>query len=354
MFLDYLDQINEKVDKLLYVKFKTARQVINTWSSSNLPMDSVTQMDRLDDIVSLSRQAFNSVEGSSDKLRALYFLIVATYHQVAIANRKRGDGNGGSVDWDWSAGKREAQTMFRQYITDEFTKLKSAAEEEGRFFKKKRKKILGCFIDLGATVYYLLPLSLNDDHPKFPELEQAAQKVCSGSRTMLPYTIAHIVSDPVVRATLTGHRQFVKCCAVFENGRKTLSGSDEKTLIVWNLSTGKQLATLKGHTKGVSCCAVFDNDRKALSGSWDNTLIVWDLSTGKQLFKLEGHTSGVICCAIFDNDKKALSGSWDTTLRVWDISTGKQLAKLEGHTKGVNCCAVFDNGRKALSMVFTE
>ena len=149
-------------------------------------------------------------------------------------------------------------------------------------------------------------------HPIFSQLEQAAQKACTDSRTMLRYKMPEIFSDSVLRATLTGH------------------------------------------STDVACCAMFDNDKKALSGSWDSTLIVWDLSTGKQLAKLKGHMDGVRCCAVFDKDRNALSGSFDSTLIVWDLLTGKQLAKLEGHTKGVNCCAVFDNGRKALSMVFTE
>ena len=90
----------------------------------------------------------------------------------------------------------------------------------------------------------------------------------------------HIFSDPVLRATLTGHTDWVTCCAVFDNDRKALSGSDDsKTLIVWDLSTGKQRLKLEGHTTRLTCCTVFDNDRKALSGSYDNTLIVWDLST---------------------------------------------------------------------------
>ena len=128
-------------------------------------------------------------------------MIFATFYQVAISDGKCGDGNGGGGDLDWSAGKREAQRLFKQYITG-FLELKSAAHKvlgTGtmlRFLirnRKKSKEIMGCFIDLSATVFYLPPLFLlNDEHPSFPKLEQAAQKVCTDSHTMLPYNASHI------------------------------------------------------------------------------------------------------------------------------------------------------------------
>ena len=97
-------------------------------------------------------------------------------------------------------------------------------------------------------------------------------------------------------ATLTGHTSTVNCCAVFGEGRWAISGSNDRTLKVWDLETNTVIATLTGHTRGVNCCAVFAEGRRAISGSYDRTLKVWDLETNTVIATLTGHI--VNCCTI--------------------------------------------------------
>ena len=40
---------------------------------------------------------------------------------------------------------------------------------------------------------------------------------------------------------------------MFPDGRRVVSASDDKTLKVWDVATGKCLATLEGHSSGVRC-----------------------------------------------------------------------------------------------------
>ena len=77
--------------------------------------------------------------------------------------------------------------------------------------------------------------------------------------------------------TLVGHTSDVMCVAPLDD-RRLVSGSDDKTLIVWAAGDDGAFAaaqTLSGHTSYVYCVAQLD-DRRLVSGSNDNTLKVWE------------------------------------------------------------------------------
>ncbi|MGB8297924.1 MAG: hypothetical protein WCG85_21080, partial [Polyangia bacterium] len=65
--------------------------------------------------------------------------------------------------------------------------------------------------------------------------------------------------------------------------------------------------------------------RRAFSGSNDRTLRMWDLDTGVCLRVLESHADDVYSVAVCADGRRALSGSQDHTLRLWDLDTGECL-----------------------------
>ena len=71
------------------------------------------------------------------------------------------------------------------------------------------------------------------------------------------------------------------------------SGSDDKTIGVWRVSSGERIETLKGHSSCVRSI-VFSADGEYLaSGSDDNTIGVWRVSSGERIRTLTGHSWGV-------------------------------------------------------------
>jgi hypothetical protein len=75
---------------------------------------------------------------------------------------------------------------------------------------------------------------------------------------------------------------------------------------------------------------------RIVSGSDDKTVQIWDTVTGKQLAVLEGHTTWVQSVAFSPDGAHIVSGSSDETIRVWDVHTAKQLAVLKGY-RGAQC-----------------
>ena len=133
--------------------------------------------------------------------------------------------------------------------------------------------------------------------------------------------------------------------AVTSDGKRAVSGDEDATLRVWNLSTGKSRYTLRGHTDWVTAVVVTVDGSRAVSASRDSTLRVWDLTTGKLLHVLEGHTDYVEAVAVTEDGLHAFSVSADKTIRVWDLGTGSCLAWFDVES-ALDCCVLSPDGRR--------
>ncbi|ETO36933.1 WD repeat-containing protein [Reticulomyxa filosa] len=77
-------------------------------------------------------------------------------------------------------------------------------------------------------------------------------------------------------------------------GNVICSGSDDKTVRLWDIRTGKQIHIFKGHTSDIFTVEYlpFENGSSdtniICSGSLDNTIRFWDIRTNKQLHEIKG------------------------------------------------------------------
>jgi hypothetical protein len=146
---------------------------------------------------------------------------------------------------------------------------------------------------------------------------------------------------------LVGHDDSVWWCAWRPDGAQLASASRDGTVRVWDVNSRREVAMLEGHTGEVNCCAWSPDGSylwRLASASDDGTVRVWDVVTGLEVAKLEGHGGRVESCA-WSPDGTYLAGtSSDYTVRVWDVVTWHEVAKLEGHTGEVNCCAWSPDG----------
>ena len=89
--------------------------------------------------------------------------------------------------------------------------------------------------------------------------------------------------------------------------------------------TGGELRTFLGHTDRVHRCVITSDGKHLVSASHDRSLRVWDLSTGECLHTLEGHEDYVSECALALGGSRVVSAGGDGTVRVWDVETGESL-----------------------------
>lgn len=145
----------------------------------------------------------------------------------------------------------------------------------------------------------------------------------------------------VLRGTLEGHNGWVTSLATCQSSPDLLlSGSRDKTLIVWELTKdeakyGIAKKALKGHSHIVQDCALTPDGAYALSGSWDNTMRLWDMTTGKTAQRFVGHTGDVMSVSISESVRFFVSASRDKTVKVWNV-IGECVETLKGHNDWVS------------------
>ncbi|XP_008571570.1 PREDICTED: WD repeat, SAM and U-box domain-containing protein 1 isoform X2 [Galeopterus variegatus] len=91
------------------------------------------------------------------------------------------------------------------------------------------------------------------------------------------------------KSTLSGHCAPVLACAFSHDGRMLVSGSVDKSVIVYDINTENILHTLTQHTRYVTTCAFAPNILLLATGSMDKTVNIWqfDLETLCQARSME-------------------------------------------------------------------
>ncbi|KAG8774859.1 hypothetical protein FRC12_001790 [Ceratobasidium sp. 428] len=127
-----------------------------------------------------------------------------------------------------------------------------------------------------------------------------------------------------------GHHKEVTALAYSPDGAYIVSGSEDCTLRIWDVRTGRMVGQpLEGHTKRVSSVSFSPDGTHVVSGSYDKTIRIWDVDACRMLgTPLLGHTNLVISVAYSPDGAHIASGSSDKTIRIWDAHTGQMLGSL--------------------------
>jgi sugar lactone lactonase YvrE len=119
------------------------------------------------------------------------------------------------------------------------------------------------------------------------------------------------------------------------DGRTLASGSTDRTIRLWDLAAGQELARLLGHMGPVSSVAFSPDGRTLTSGSDDKTIRLWDLATDQERARLAGHTGRVFSIAFSPDGRTLASGSGHRTIRLWDLATCQERAQLTGQANSI-------------------
>jgi WD40 repeat protein len=88
------------------------------------------------------------------------------------------------------------------------------------------------------------------------------------------------------------------------------------------------LQTLKGHSHWVYSVVFSHNSTQLASASYNRTVKIWDASSGACLQTLDGHSDKVTSVAFSHASVLLASASHDSTVKIWDASSGACLQNL--------------------------
>ena len=203
---------------------------------------------------------------------------------------------------------------------------------------------------------------------------------------------------PLLMLDTGGHMAKIQDIAFTPDGRQLVSASDDKTIRVWDLATGKTVriirgeiapgdpgriyamalspdgkwlaaggstgpecagcgdirlydfaagrlvALLQGHENVVYGLAFSPDGRHLISGSGDKTAIIWDVEARRLFHRLVGHGAEIYTVGFSSDGARAVTGSFDHDLRLWRVADGGEIAHMTGHGGKVTSLAVAVDG----------
>jgi WD40 repeat protein len=165
-----------------------------------------------------------------------------------------------------------------------------------------------------------------------------------------------------LKALLKGHENVVFSLAFSPDGTRLISGSADKTAIIWGVSPvtapgdGAKAAPtilmplhrLQGHTAQIYAVGFSPDGARAVTGAYDNDLRLWHDADGQEIAVMKGHADKVRSVAVAP-DGTIASGDASGEIRLWNGETGAFLRTLAQQRRGVGSLSFSPDGRTLLS-----
>ena len=167
----------------------------------------------------------------------------------------------------------------------------------------------------------------------------------SNASAQAPATAAPAPAKPEL-IVQTGHFGDVVVVKYSPNGSFIASGSEDNTVKLWDVTTGKVVRTLVAHRGYITALDFNASGDMLVTASKDNTIRIWDVRKGTEVRSLPGHSFYASAVAFSPTNNIIASCSIDKTVKLWDIRIGKEIPiPITGLTKPQNTLAFSPDGQ---------
>lgn len=171
--------------------------------------------------------------------------------------------------------------------------------------------------------------------------------LCAGGEEAV-VRLFNISSNSMLRL-FSGHKAAVHRVFFTADDLHIASFSDDKSVVLWDIPSEKQLTSFNEHSDYIRAGAVSPVSTDVLiSGGYDKIVHMYDSRTNKKILSVN-HDAPVESLLFLPTGGIFLSAG-GTDIKVWDaLAGGKLLAKITQHHKTVTCLKIASNGHRILS-----
>ena len=158
------------------------------------------------------------------------------------------------------------------------------------------------------------------------------------------------------REPLIGHSDWIRSLAFSPDSKTLLSGSNDKTVRLWDVETGQLLHLLTGHRKRVKCVGISPDGQLLLSCSPDGQVRAWDrkLLTHKKtgdshyIVKASSRTITLVSALPVSPDRRSpifATGAEHGKVSIWNLETGQWQRTIQAHSSPILSLAFSKDGQ---------
>ena len=118
--------------------------------------------------------------------------------------------------------------------------------------------------------------------------------------------------------------------AAAPTGSKFAATMEDRTVRVFDATTGATLKTLEGHPQPAYAIAWSADGAYLATGDESARIFIWDTRTWARVREMRSHIRGIQALSFNYPRSLLLSTGKDDVIKVWDVATGKELKSIPG------------------------
>jgi WD40 repeat protein len=140
---------------------------------------------------------------------------------------------------------------------------------------------------------------------------------------------------PIETVVKTGHYASVTCVAFSHDGRFAATGSSDKTVKLWETSTGREIRSYMGHTSGIRCLNFGPGDRYLASVDRDDHLKIWEVPTSRLIHDIFLPDDRILSVVFLPDGNSIIAGTEDHHAIRFSLADASEMQRFHPDTADI-------------------